>query len=76
METMKLVQQHAEEMIAIRRHLHQNPELSNEEYKTTELIKGKLTEYGIEVVDKIAGCETNAGDEPIKKQVIKTIRLA
>ena len=51
MKTMKLVQQHAEEMIAIRRHLHQNPELSNEEYKTTELIKEKLTEYGIEVVD-------------------------
>lgn len=51
METIKLVQQHAEEMIAIRRHLHQNPELSNEEYKTTELIKEKLTEYGVEVVD-------------------------
>lgn len=51
METMKLVQQHADEMIAIRRHIHQNPELSNEEYKTTELIKEKLTEYGVEVVD-------------------------
>ena len=36
---------------------------------------GKVTE-GIEVVDKIAGCATNAGDEPIQKQVIKTIRLA
>ena len=36
---------------------------------------GKVTE-GIEVVDKIAGCDTNAGDEPITKQVIKTIRLA
>ena len=36
---------------------------------------GKVTE-GIEVVDKIANCDTNAADEPIKKQVIKTIRLA
>ena len=36
---------------------------------------GKVTE-GIEAVDKIAECDTNAGDEPIKKQVIKTIRLA
>ena len=36
---------------------------------------GKVTE-GIEVVDKIAGCKTNMGDEPIEKQVIKTIRLA
>ena len=51
METMKLVQQHADEMIAIRRHIHQNPELSFEEYKTTELIKEKLAEYGVEVVD-------------------------
>ena len=51
METMKLIQQHADEMIAIRRHIHQNPELSFEEYKTTELIKEKLTEYGVEVVD-------------------------
>lgn len=51
METMELVQKHAEEMIAIRRHIHQNPELSNEEYQTTELIKEKLTEYGIEIAD-------------------------
>ena len=51
METMKLVHQHADEMIAIRRHLHQYPELSNEEFKTTELIKEKLIEYGVEVVD-------------------------
>ena len=36
---------------------------------------GKVTE-GIEVVDKIAECATDAGDAPIKKQVIKTIRLA
>ena len=51
METMKLVQQYADEMIAIRRHIHQNPELSNEEFKTTELIKEKLTEYGVEIID-------------------------
>lgn len=51
METMKLVQQYADEMIAIRRHIHQNPELSNEEYKTTELIKNKLAEYGVEIAE-------------------------
>lgn len=51
METMELIQKHAEEMIEIRRHIHQNPELSNEEYQTTELIKEKLTEYGIEIAD-------------------------
>lgn len=48
---MKLVQQYADEMIAIRRHIHQNPELSNEEYKTTELIKEKLTGYGVEIAE-------------------------
>ncbi len=36
---------------------------------------GKVTE-GIEVVDKIAECETDYSDAPIEKQIIKTIRLA
>lgn len=51
MDTLKLVQKHASEMLEIRRHIHQYPELSNEEYQTTELIKEKLIEYGIEIVD-------------------------
>ncbi len=36
------------DIINIRRKLHQHPELSNEEYQTSELVKGKLSEYGIE----------------------------
>lgn len=36
---------------------------------------GKVTE-GIEIVDKIAECETDYSDAPIEKQIIKTIRLA
>ncbi len=35
---------------------------------------GKVTE-GIEAVDKIAACATDAGDAPLEPQVIKTIRL-
>jgi peptidyl-prolyl cis-trans isomerase B (cyclophilin B) len=35
---------------------------------------GKVTE-GIEVVDKIATCDTDFSDMPIVPQVIKTIRL-
>lgn len=58
METMELVRKHEEEMVALRRHIHQNPELSNEEFETTELIKEKLAEYGIEVVD--IGLKTGA----------------
>ena len=36
---------------------------------------GKVTE-GLDVVDRIAGCATDAGDAPLEKQVIRTIRLA
>ena len=36
---------------------------------------GKVTE-GIEVVDEIAGCDTDYNDQPIVPQVIKTIRFA
>ena len=41
METMKLVLPLNEEMTAIRRHIHQHPELSNEEFETTKLIREK-----------------------------------
>jgi len=43
----KLSSDYHYEIIAIRRHLHQYPELSNEEYKTSEFIVSKLIEYGI-----------------------------
>ncbi|MCX6268506.1 MAG: M20 family metallopeptidase [Bacteroidetes bacterium] len=36
-----------EEVVAIRRHFHQNPELSCEEFQTAEYICNKLDEYGI-----------------------------
>lgn len=36
-----------EEAIAIREHLHANPELSFQEFKTSEFVKEKLTAFGI-----------------------------
>jgi amidohydrolase len=36
-----------EEVVSIRRHFHQNPELSCEEFQTAEFICRKLDEYGI-----------------------------
>src|SRR5690625_1897610 len=36
-----------EEIIEIRRHLHQHPELSNYEYDTSKFIQKKLKAYGI-----------------------------
>ncbi len=37
------------ELIELRREIHSNPELSNEEYKTSGLLKEKLLSHGIEV---------------------------
>ncbi|MFT4603031.1 MAG: amidohydrolase [Arenicella sp.] len=37
-----------DEAIAIRRHIHQNPELSFKEYETSKFVQSKLTEYGID----------------------------
>jgi amidohydrolase len=44
-----------EEMVAIRRHLHQHPELSFKEYKTAALIKSFYEELNIEVKGNIGG---------------------
>lgn len=42
-----------EDLIKTRRKIHEFPELGLKEYKTTDLIIGKLKEYGIEDVRKI-----------------------
>lgn len=39
--------------IEIRRHIHQNPELSMEEYETSEFIYKKLKEYGLKEVYRL-----------------------
>ena len=38
-----------DEMISIRHYLHANPELSLEEFNTSELVAGKLAEWGYQV---------------------------
>ena len=43
-----------EEIRQIRRHLHQHPELSCEEFQTAEFICGKLEEYGIPFTKGVA----------------------
>ncbi|NLY80114.1 MAG: amidohydrolase [Lysinibacillus sp.] len=44
----KGIQQYSEELTAIRRKLHSEPELSWEEYETTKFVSSYLTELGIE----------------------------
>ena len=59
LEIKKLIQSKAEEyfseVLAIRRHLHQHPELSFEETETAKFVSQKLSEYGIDHKKGIAG---------------------
>jgi len=45
----RIASEYLEELIKIRRHLHANPELSNQEYKTAEYITNTLRNIGLEV---------------------------
>lgn len=45
----KIVENYYEDAVKIRRYLHENPELSNQELNTTQLIKKELEKYGIEI---------------------------
>ncbi len=38
-----------EKMVEWRRHFHQYPELTNQEYKTSKMIADILTEFGIDI---------------------------
>lgn len=61
-----------EEVIATRRHLHANPELSYQEYKTSEFVKGKLEELGVLKLEQKADTGWSAlieGKNPGKKVI-------
>lgn len=61
------------EAIEFRRDLHRHPELSNQENRTTEKIKQKLSEYGIRILD--TGLKTGAAGEIAGGHPGKTIVL-
>ena len=42
-----LATEYQAEIITLRRHLHQHPELSFKEYNTAKFVSEKLKEYGI-----------------------------
>ena len=68
----ELASRYASDTIAIRRHLHANPELSFEEYKTSEFVYDKLIEFGLEPQKGIGGTGLIAliqGKNPEKKVI-------
>lgn len=54
-QTLALSQSALKEMVAIRRHLHQHPELSFQEEETARFIKQKLDSFGVASKTGIAG---------------------
>lgn len=57
-QTMKLIYpilQFQQELKLIRRTIHAHPELSYEEYKTSDLVADKLTEWGIPIIRGLGG---------------------
>lgn len=53
-----LVHSYEEPLKEIRHHLHENPELSFEEYRTAEYIRKALESMGIALQDGITGTST------------------
>lgn len=49
-----LSEQHSAEVIAFRRHLHANPELSYQEYNTAKYVSSQLKQFGLEPKEGIA----------------------
>lgn len=50
----RLSQEYSDDVIAARRHLHANPELSYQEYNTAKFVSEKLKSFGIPVKDGVA----------------------
>jgi len=67
-----LSEKHLSEVISIRRQIHANPELSFEEYNTSEFVTSKLREYGVAFENKIVKTgiiATIEGKNPTKKVI-------
>lgn len=61
---------YSEEVVALRRHLHANPELSYQEFNTAKYIATKLKEFGLQPTEGIGGTGVVAlieGKNPGKK---------
>lgn len=71
MNILEKVKQNNELLVEMRRHLHENPEISDREVNTIAYIKEKLTEFGIEHEEvKHGGVVAWVGDENKGKTVM------
>lgn len=74
LETIKtLAKQHANEIVSIRRHIHQNPELSFEEVKTSDFVCSILDQYKISYTKgyvKTGVIALIEGNNPGKKTIL------
>ncbi|MFG1449459.1 MAG: hypothetical protein AAE983_02305, partial [Thermoplasmataceae archaeon] len=52
---LKEIEEINDEIVAIRRHIHEHPELSFHESETESFIASKLEEYGIEFKKGVGG---------------------
>jgi len=69
-EVKQLAEEIYDEVLHVRRHLHSYPELSFEEYETSRFVQRKLSEFGIDFQNGIAGTGIVAlikGRNPEKK---------
>lgn len=55
MELIDTVVALRDEMQAVRRDIHQHPELAYEEFRTAELVANRLSDYGLEVTRAVGG---------------------
>jgi len=68
----RIASRNAEKVIAIRRHIHSNPELSFKEFKTAKYIANLLKELGLDPIEGVANTGVTAlikGKNPDKKVI-------
>ena len=66
----QLASKYHSDIVACRRHLHKNPELSFHEFNTQKFVEAKLNEYGIKNIQRMANTGVVAlveGKNPSKK---------
>ena len=64
MDILKTATENEALLIEMRRHLHENPELSDVEYETLKYIKQKLPEFNVDYVEiENGGILAKVGDE-------------